>query len=73
MKRKEGTLGGVGIGAALVVAFGALSFLVRAGWSGFGQPRLVPGHDSAGNPQAVRTEPVPVPEDFDELCRAAGI
>jgi hypothetical protein len=73
MKRKEGTLGGVGIGAALVVAFGALSFLVKAGWSGFGHPRLLPAHDSARNPGAVQTQPMPLPEDFDELCRAAGI
>ena len=70
MKRKEGTLGGLGIGAALVVALGAISFLVKAG---FGQPRLLPGHDSAGNPHAVRAQPVPLPENFDELCRAAGI
>ena len=73
MKRKEGILGGVGIGTALVVALGAVSFLVKAGWSGFGHPRLIPGQDSSRNTQAVRTQPVPLPEDFDELCRAAGI
>ena len=73
MKTKEGTLGGFGIGAMLVVALGAVSFLVKAGWPGSGQPRVVPPHDSARNPQAVRTQPVPLPEDFDDLCRAAGI
>jgi hypothetical protein len=72
MESKEGTLR-LGIGAALVVAFGAISLLVKGGWSGFGQPRLVPGHGSASNPQAVRTLPAPLPENFDELCRAAGI
>ncbi|HKA35406.1 MAG TPA: hypothetical protein VKH43_01205 [Thermoanaerobaculia bacterium] len=72
MFRKEGILGGVGIGAALVVALGAVSFLVKAGWSGFGHPRLIPAHDSR-QPQAVRAQPAPLPEDFDELCRAAGI
>jgi len=73
MKRKEGILGGVGIGAALVVALGAVSFLVKAGWTGFGHPRLLPGEDPARRPPAVRAQTSPLPENFDQLCRAAGI
>ena len=72
MKRKEGLLGGVGIGAALVVALGAVSFLVKAGWAGFGSPRLIPGPGTARPTQAVNAQP-PLPADFDEQCRAAGI
>jgi hypothetical protein len=70
MKRKEELLG-VGVGAALLVALGAVSFLVKAGWGGSGNPRLLPAHDSRVNPPAVRTQPLP--DDFDERCRAAGI
>jgi hypothetical protein len=73
MNGKEGTLGGIGIGAAIVVAFGAVSLLVKAGWSGFGHPRLLPGEDPGKRPPAVRQQPAPLPEDFDELCRTAGI
>jgi hypothetical protein len=73
MNRKEGTLNGLGIGAGLVVALGAISILVKTGWSGFGHPRIIPGPASARNAQAVRAQPVPLPEDFDELCRLAGI
>ena len=72
MKTKEGILG-VGIGAALVVALGAVSFLVKAGWTGFGHPRLLAGHGAAERRVAVRERTAPLPEDFDELCRAAGI
>jgi hypothetical protein len=70
MMRKEGLLN-VGIGAALVVALGAVSFLVKAGWGSFGHPRLLPVNGSRANPPAVRTQSLP--EDFDERCRAAGI
>ena len=70
MKRKEGLLG-AGIGAALVVALGAVSFLVKAGWGSFGHPRLLPASGSRANPPAVQTQPLP--EDFVERCRAAGI
>ena len=72
MKQKEGILG-VGIGAAFVVALGAVSFLVKAGWSGFGHPRLLPGQDPRKRPAAVREQAAPLPENFDQLCRAAGI
>jgi hypothetical protein len=70
MMRKEGLLN-VGIGAALVVALGAVSFLVKAGWGSFGHPRLLPSYGSRANPPAVRTQPLP--DDFDERCRAAGL
>ena len=70
MKKKAGLLG-AGIGAALVVALGAVSFLVKAGWGSFGHPRLLSASGSRANPPAVRTQPLP--EDLDERCRAAGI
>ena len=70
MKRKEGLVG-AGIGAALVFALGAVSFMVKAGWGSFGNPRLLPAHGSRANPPAVRSQPLP--EDFDERCRAAGV
>ena len=73
MKQKEGILGGVGTGAALVVALGAISFLVKAGWSGFGHPRLLPGEEPGRRPAAVREQAAPLPENFEQLCRAAGI
>lgn len=70
MKRKEGFVG-AGIGAVVIVALGAVSFLVKAGWGGFGHPRLLPAQGTRANPPAVRTQPLP--DDFDERCRAAGI
>ena len=72
MQKKEGLLG-VGIGAALVVALGAVSFLVKPSWPGLGQPRVTPGPETANRRQAVHTQPLPLPADFDEQCRAAGI
>ena len=33
-----------------------------------GNPRLVPGHGSASNPQGFGTQPAPLPENFDEFA-----
>ena len=72
MKKKEGLLG-VGIGAALLAALGAVSFLVKPAWPGLGQPRVMPGPETANRPEAARAQPLTLPADFDEQCRAAGI
>lgn len=72
MMKKEGLLK-LGIGAAMAVALGAVSFFVRAGWAGNGDPKPSPGPEAQALNRAVRTQPAPLPPDFEELCRTAGV
>ena len=72
MKTKEGILG-VGIGAALLVALGAVSFLVRTGFAGLGQPRQIPVRQPAERRSVATAQPVDLPADFEEQCRSAGL
>ena len=66
---------GFGIGAALIVALGAVSLLFKPGLLGLGlgQPRFGPRARSATGPRAADTRPAPLPPDFLDLCRAAGL
>ena len=64
---------GFGIGAALIVALGAVSLLIRPGLLGFGNLRPAPRTRPASRARATDTRPAPPPSDFLDVCRSAGL
>jgi hypothetical protein len=73
MKQPGVLIGGFGMGVALVVALGAVSFFAKTGLPG-DPSRLAPSAGAATPPTpAVKAQPAPLPPDFLDLCRNAGV
>ena len=73
MKPQRFYLGGLGIGATLLVAAGAITILFRPALAGLGHPRTVSQSEPPGKVRSVSQQPAPLPPDFLDLCRAAGV
>ena len=65
-------LQGFGIAAGLFVVLGALSFFVRPGPAVLGKASAQPRQPAPTTGQ-VREQPAPLPADYLDLCRAAGL
>jgi hypothetical protein len=73
MKQPGTFIGAFGIGAALVAALGAVSFLVKTGLPG-DNPRSASSAGEITHPApTVKAQPIPPPPDFLDLCRSAGL
>ena len=65
-------LQGFGIAAGLFLALGALSFFVRPNPAGPGEATAQPWQP-ATRTGGVSEQPAPLPADYLDFCRAAGL
>jgi hypothetical protein len=65
-------LQGFGIAAGLFLALGALSFFIRPGAAALGKSTAQP-RQSETRIGEVREQAAPLPPDYLDICRAAGL
>lgn len=73
MKKPAEFLQGLGIGAGLIAAFGAVSLLLRPGLVGAGPNLAASMGKPVIEPRATVNTPAPLPPDYLDLCRNAGL
>ena len=73
MKTPTEFLQGFGIGAGLIAVMAAISLFFRPGLLSPGQMRPAPARKTAVAPRAAVQTPAPLPEDYLDVCRNAGL